>query len=92
MEFFANNRLLGESVTPPYLMTYHGVPAGRYEFTAVATDTAGRQGYSPPVNCDVPSNSLSVEMVRPVGGTRADTATPVLRPPPRATRACRWTK
>ncbi len=41
VSFFKNNEKIGETATPPYSMVVSGLAAGRYRFSAQATDDRG---------------------------------------------------
>lgn len=63
IQYFANGQLVGTATKPPYKMTWRPPMAGdygHYVLTAIATDYAGNQRHSPPVNLNVvyraPSN------------------------------------
>jgi hypothetical protein len=53
MEFFANGVKVGETSTRPYRVTWADPPAGAYQITAVATDTADEVFASAPVGLTV---------------------------------------
>lgn len=53
VEFFNGANKLGEDSTAPYTATFADAPIGAFTFTAVATDDAGKQTTSAPVNITV---------------------------------------
>src|SRR5207248_3303917 len=53
VRIFQGTNLLLQTNAAPYLTTWTNVPAGSYQFTALATDNAGATGTSSPVNITV---------------------------------------
>jgi uncharacterized protein (TIGR03790 family) len=53
VDFYAGANLIGTDTTSPYGITWANVPEGQYALTAVATDSAGAQTTSSPVNINV---------------------------------------
>jgi regulation of enolase protein 1 (concanavalin A-like superfamily) len=53
VDFFAGTTLVGTASASPYSFVWHGVPAGTYSLTAVATDNAGASTTSAAVSTTV---------------------------------------
>jgi hypothetical protein len=49
VDFYANHQFIGSAAADPFWTTWHDVPQGTYELTAIATDDAGATSYSAPV-------------------------------------------
>lgn len=67
VEFFSNNKKIGEDLTSPYSFIWNNVPAGKYSINAKATDNLAAVVTSPAVNITVanPNNFPVVQIVSP---------------------------
>lgn len=71
VEFFSGSTKLGEDTIAPYSLSWSGVAAGTYSFTARATDNSGATTTSGVVSVTVtvpPNQAPTVSLTSPAGG------------------------
>lgn len=82
VEFFVGGTKIGESLAPPYAVTWMGVTAGSWEISARATDDQGATRDAPSVFVTVdstapPNAAPSVSLSSPADGTVIAAGSPV---------------
>jgi hypothetical protein len=73
VSFFDGTTLIGTTMTSPFTFSWQGVTAGDHNVTAVATDSTGATGTSPPVGIHVAAGATilvtATNLTIQVGGT-----------------------
>jgi RHS repeat-associated protein len=79
--FKSGTTVINTDTSPPYTYTYTGVPAGTYNFTAVATDSKGASTTSAVASVTVNASTNvapTVSLTGPADGTSYAWGTPIL--------------
>lgn len=60
VEFYINDNLMGESVSPPYSYTLENPVVGEYEVYAISTDSIGKNAMSPVIGIRIIASALPI--------------------------------